>query len=105
MMTPSSSITIGTTNPKAAMLSAICRICLREWVRALRTLGVSLSIAIQKISIMRHSYDAEAKRTGFDLRRVTVQIVARSLRLGSYPRRSHRVSAGAHRRLTVSHVG
>jgi hypothetical protein len=45
---------------------------------------------------MRRSYDAEAKRMGFDLRRVTVQIVSRSLRLGSYPRRSHRVSAGAH---------
>jgi hypothetical protein len=48
---------------------------LREWERALRPFGVSLSIAIQKISVMSVSYDAEAKRTGFDLRRFTVQIV------------------------------
>src|SRR5258707_9308745 len=105
MMTPSSSITIGTTNPKAAMLSAICRICLREWVRVLRTLGVSLSIAIQKISIMRRSYDAEAKRTGFDLRRVKVQIVSRSS--GSDHIHADRIAFLLARtaRLTVSHVG
>jgi hypothetical protein len=42
---------------------------LREWERALRPFGVTLSIAIQKISIMGFSYDAEAKRAGFDLRR------------------------------------
>src|SRR5438132_2097884 len=96
MMTPSSSVRIGTTNPNAAMLSAICRICLREWVRTLRPLGVSLSIAVQKISIMSLSYDAEAKRTGFDLRRLQFKLFEK-LRLGSYPRRSHRASAGAHR--------
>jgi hypothetical protein len=48
---------------------------LREWERALRPFGVSLSIAIQKISIMDFSYDAEAKHKGFDLRRFTVPIV------------------------------
>src|SRR5262245_40016868 len=40
-MTPPSSTRIGTTNPKAWMLSAICRICFFEWVLALRALGLS----------------------------------------------------------------
>ena len=68
---------------------------LREWERALRPFGVSLSFAIQKISVMSVSYDAEAKRKGFDLRRLQFKLFGK-LRLGSYPRRSHRVSAGAH---------
>ena len=48
---------------------------LREWERALRPFGVGLSIAIQKISVMSLSYDAEAKPAGFDLRRFKFQIV------------------------------
>jgi hypothetical protein len=48
---------------------------LREWERALRPLGVGLSIAVQKISVMSLSYDAEAKPAGFDLRRFKFQIV------------------------------
>ena len=63
-------------------------------MRALRPLGVSVSIAIQEISIMGFSYDAKAKRARFDLRRLQFKLFEK-LRLGSYPRRSHRVSAGA----------
>src|SRR5437868_13941088 len=100
MMTPLSSIAIGTTNPKAAMLSAICRICLRECVRALRPFGVSLSTAIQEISNMVLSYDGKAKHPGFDLRRLQFKLFGK-LRLGSYPCRSHRGSAGACCRLTI----
>jgi len=65
------------------------------WMRAFRPFGVSLSIAVQEISIMGLSYDAEAKRAGFDRRRLQFKLFGK-LRLGSYPRRSHRVSAGAH---------
>jgi hypothetical protein len=48
----------------------------------LRPFGVTLSIAIQKISIMGFSYDAEAKRAGFDLRRLQFKLFG-NLRLGS----------------------
>jgi len=32
-------VSTGVVNPKRRMLSAICLICLREWVRALRGQG------------------------------------------------------------------
>jgi hypothetical protein len=44
---------------------------------------------------MSFSYGAEAKRTGFDLGDYSSKLF-KKLRFGSYPRRSHRVSAGAH---------
>ena len=75
MMTPPSSIRIGTRNPNAAMLSAIWRICFFECVLALRALGLSASTAIHSIVAMSLSFDAEAKRARFDLRLFTDQIV------------------------------
>src|SRR5258705_12369315 len=49
-------------------------------------------------------YEDEAKRVRFDLHRVSEQICC-TLRLGSYPRRSHRASAEAHCPLAISHFG
>ena len=77
-MTPLSSIRIGTRKPNAAILSAISRICFFECVLALRAFGLSASTAIHCIATMSLSFDIEAKRTRFDLRRSVSMIRASS---------------------------
>src|SRR2546430_2831788 len=94
MTRPRSSIRIGTRNPNAAMLSAIWRICFFECVLALRALGLSASTESHFIMTVSPSSDAKAKRARCDGRRLQTKL-SKELRLGSYPRRSHRASAGA----------
>src|SRR5450759_319323 len=101
MILPSSSIRIGTTNPNAAMLSAIWRICFFECVRALRALG--LSALMGKLG-MRLSCDAEAKRARASTCVGFRSKVLRELRLESYPQIAMQICGTLPRTSNVSRL-
>src|SRR6266511_2544777 len=61
-MVPSSSMRMGTRNPKALMLCAICSSCFFGCVLAFRAFGLSVAIAIICMVAMSRLLSAEAKR-------------------------------------------